>query len=87
MLVEGKKTRVCFLQSERHTPGTCSSMEEEGEGEGGGHVPSVKLPDLCLRLQPLVMEICSLEGTSAGPSCSLLLGQGKRQTLVRLHSC
>lgn len=35
MLVEGKKTRVCFLQSERHAPGTCSSMEEEGEREVG----------------------------------------------------
>lgn len=44
-----------------------------GRGRGsGGHVPSVKLPDLRLRSQPLVMESCSSEETSAAPAVSCL---------------
>lgn len=98
MLVEGKKTRVCFLQSKRHTPGTCSSMEEEGEEEGGVMSPlssslpyiRVSLRGCCLRAQPVVMEICSSEETSAGPSCSLLLRAGQTSNsgeIVQLLRC
>lgn len=72
--------------------------KKKGKRKGGVMSPlssslpyiRVSLRGCCLRSQPVVMEICSSEETSAGPSCSLLLRAGQTSNsgeIVQLLRC